>query len=49
MKPYLLVKRILDILLAIILLMITLPIMIIAAIAIKLESKGPALFVQKTR
>ncbi len=47
MKFYLSVKRVLDVLLAIILLIITLPIMIIAAIAIKIESEGPVLFVQE--
>lgn len=47
MKPYLIVKRILDFIFALILLLITSPIMVLAAIAIKLESKGSVLFRQK--
>ncbi|MEK5491320.1 sugar transferase [Paenibacillus sp. FSL R7-0297] len=47
MKPYLIVKRILDCLFACILLIITSPIMLIAAIAIKVSSNGPILFSQK--
>lgn len=47
MKPYLIVKRIMDFLGALILVVITSPIMIITAIAIKAESKGPALFRQE--
>lgn len=48
MKPYLVVKRILDFIFAILLLIILSPIMIVAAIAIKIEDpKGPILFKQK--
>jgi undecaprenyl phosphate N,N'-diacetylbacillosamine 1-phosphate transferase len=47
MKMYPIIKRILDIIFALILLIIVSPIMVIAAIAIKLESKGPVLFKQK--
>lgn len=48
MKPYLKIKRILDFIFAIILLIILSPIMIIAAIAIKIEDpKGPILFKQQ--
>lgn len=48
MKIYPYIKRILDFLFAIILLIITSPIMILAAIAIKLEDpNGPVLFKQK--
>ena len=42
-NPYLIVKRMLDFIFALILLIIASPIMIIAALAIKLESKGPIL------
>lgn len=42
-----LVKRITDILLSFFILMITSPILIISALAIKLESKGPVFFVQE--
>ena len=41
------VKRIIDFLGALILLLVLFPVMIIVAIAIKLDSKGPVLFVQK--
>ena len=47
MKPYLITKRILDFIFALILLIIASPVMIIASIAIKLESKGPSIFKQK--
>lgn len=47
MKSYLIIKKVLDILFAAILLLIVWPIMLGAAIAIKLESKGPILFCQK--
>lgn len=48
MKPYLKVKRILDFIFSLILLILTLPIMIISAIAIKIEDpKGPILFKQE--
>jgi lipopolysaccharide/colanic/teichoic acid biosynthesis glycosyltransferase len=43
---YLRIKRILDLLLAIILLVLTLPVLLVAAILIKLTSKGPILFKQ---
>ena len=46
-KPYLVFKRIFDIIFAIILLTATLPIMIIAAILIKLSSRGPILFIHE--
>lgn len=46
MKPYLVVKRINDFMFALLLLVITAPIMIVAALAIKLESKGPIFFTQ---
>lgn len=46
-KPYLIIKRILDFVFALILLVITLPIMILAYIGIKLESNGPVLFRQE--
>jgi lipopolysaccharide/colanic/teichoic acid biosynthesis glycosyltransferase len=42
-----LVKRLTDILISIFVLFITSPILILAALAIKLESKGPALFIQE--
>jgi lipopolysaccharide/colanic/teichoic acid biosynthesis glycosyltransferase len=41
------IKRFTDILISIISLVITLPIFIISAVAIKLESKGPVFFIQK--
>ncbi|WP_370656281.1 sugar transferase [Paenibacillus pedocola] len=47
MKPYLIVKRILDCFFACILLILTFPIMMIAVIAIKLSSRGPILFRQR--
>lgn len=47
MKPYLIIKRIVDFIGAVILLIITLPIMVLTAISIKLESKGPVFFRQK--
>ncbi len=48
MKPYLMVKRILDFVFAIILLIILWPVMVIAAIAIKTEDPdGPVLFIQE--
>jgi len=42
-----LVKRIEDIVIASICLLITLPLMLVIALAIKLDSRGPALFTQK--
>lgn len=44
---YLKVKRILDLIFSIILIIILLPIMIIIAFSIKLTSKGPILFIQQ--
>ena len=40
-------KRIMDIVISLILIVITLPIMLIAAIGVKLSSKGPVIFKQK--
>src|ERR1035437_7550418 len=42
-----LIKRLTDIIISIFVLFITSPILIISALAIKLESKGPALFIQE--
>lgn len=47
MKPYIIIKKIFDFVVALILLIVASPIMLCAAIAVKLESKGPALFKQK--
>ncbi|MCE3202848.1 sugar transferase [Paenibacillus sonchi] len=47
MKPYLKVKRILDLLFAFVLIVLTSPIMLAATIAIKMGSKGSVLFRQK--
>lgn len=47
MKPYLFIKRVLDFVFALVLLIISSPIMLITSIAIKMESKGPILFKQK--
>lgn len=47
MKSYLIVKRIIDIVLSLIALIILIPFFIIFAIIIKAESKGPILFKQK--
>lgn len=47
MKSYLILKRLLDFIFALILLIITTPLFLIVAIFIKLESKGPILFRQK--
>lgn len=47
MKPYFLVKRMSDLLFAIILLIIASPIMLIVALAIKAGSNGPVLFKQQ--
>ncbi|MBS4539277.1 sugar transferase [Clostridium sp. D2Q-11] len=46
MKPYLIIKRILDFFCACILVIVASPIMGLAAVAIKLESEGPILFKQ---
>ncbi|MGG0249782.1 sugar transferase [Peribacillus frigoritolerans] len=45
--PYLVLKRILDFIFSLILLIIASPIMVIAAIAVSLESKGSSLFKQE--
>jgi lipopolysaccharide/colanic/teichoic acid biosynthesis glycosyltransferase len=47
MKPYLIIKRVLDFFFALFLLIITSPVMVLAAVAIKLESQGPILFTQE--
>lgn len=47
MKPYLYIKKILDFIFALILLLLVAPIMLLAAMAIKLDSPGPVLFKQK--
>lgn len=47
MRPYLKVKRILDWLMACVLIILSSPIMIAAIMAIKVSSKGPVLFRQK--
>jgi len=47
MKPYRVVKRISDFVFALILIVLLSPIMVLSAIAIKIESKGPVLFKQK--
>ena len=46
-KPYLIVKRIIDIICSILGLIILIPFFLIIAIAIKIESKGPVIFKQK--
>lgn len=47
MKPYLWVKQILDYLFSIILIIVLSPMLLIIALIIKLDSKGPVLFKQK--
>jgi len=47
MKPYLWVKQILDYLFSFILILALLPILLIIALIVKLDSKGPVLFKQK--
>jgi O-antigen biosynthesis protein WbqP len=47
MRPYLIVKRILDFFFAFVLLIILFPLMLLVAIAIKLDSAGPVIFKQK--
>ena len=42
-----LIKRLTDILISIFVLFVTSPVLLISALAIKLESKGPALFIQE--
>lgn len=44
---YLKIKEILDVILSVFVLIITFPILILIVLAIKVESKGPALFVQE--
>ena len=46
-KPYLFIKRIIDIIFSILWLIILIPVFLIISIAIKLESKGPVIFKQK--
>lgn len=46
-KPYLIVKRIMDIILSILGLIILIPVFIIVSLAIKCESRGPIIFKQK--
>lgn len=47
MKPYLLIKRIADVIFSLFLLIVISPILVVVAILIKLESKGPVFFKQK--
>jgi undecaprenyl phosphate N,N'-diacetylbacillosamine 1-phosphate transferase len=47
MRPYLVVKRIIDFVFALMLLIVLLPVMLLAAILIKMDSYGPVLFKQK--
>jgi lipopolysaccharide/colanic/teichoic acid biosynthesis glycosyltransferase len=47
LRPYLVIKRGSDFIFALILLIIASPVMLIAAISVKIESKGSALFKQK--
>ena len=47
MKKYLYLKRILDIIIAIILLVIFIPLYIIIGVIIKIDSKGPVIFVHR--
>jgi Sugar transferases involved in lipopolysaccharide synthesis len=47
MIQYRVVKRILDIILALVLLVVAFPLMVVTAIAIKLDTKGPILFKQR--
>lgn len=47
MRPYLVVKRVVDWLIACVLIVLSSPFMIAAIIAVKISSKGPALFKQK--
>lgn len=46
MKPYLAIKRVLDFVFALILLVFLSPLLLIIAIAIKVDSKGPVIFKQ---
>jgi lipopolysaccharide/colanic/teichoic acid biosynthesis glycosyltransferase len=45
-QAYLVVKRVIDVILACILLVLTLPILLLSAIAVKVTSRGPLLFCQ---
>jgi undecaprenyl phosphate N,N'-diacetylbacillosamine 1-phosphate transferase len=47
MRPYFIIKRILDFVFALILLIVLSPVMLLAALAIKLDSKGSILFKQQ--
>lgn len=47
MKVYPVIKRLVDFVFALIFLVIALPVMVMAALAIKIESKGPIFFKQK--
>ena len=46
-KPYLVIKRIIDIIFSVLGLIILIPVFLIISIAIKVESKGPVIFKQK--
>ena len=46
-KPYLVIKRIIDVVFSILGLIILIPVFLIVSIAIKIESKGPIIFKQK--
>lgn len=46
-KPYLVIKRIIDVMFSILGLIILIPVFLIVSIAIKIESKGPIIFKQK--
>ena len=46
-KPYLVIKRIIDVIFSILGLIILIPVFLIVSIAIKIESKGPIIFKQK--
>lgn len=46
-KQHSLIKRLTDIIISLLVLIVTSPIFFLAALAIKLESKGPALFIQE--
>ena len=46
-KPYLVIKRIIDVIFSILGLIILIPAFLIVSIAIKIESKGPVIFKQK--
>ena len=46
-RPYLVIKRIIDIIFSVLGLIILIPVFLIISIAIKIESKGPVIFKQK--